>query len=250
MPNQALSLAYGSRFPASSSRPLSLARLGRAKRFAELELFQGLRSESLQELEATARTRVVEKGHIVFFPEDRGESVYFLSSGRVKLSRLSEDGKEFILDFIEPGQLFGETGMFGGGPREATAEAMESSTVVSVPSERLRVFLVQNPHVLMTFTEMLGRRQNKLERRLVDVAHKSAPRRLAELLVQLSQSYGVRDARGTLLRIKLSQSALGNLLGVSREIVNHAISDLRRQGVIDVAEGRVIIRNPEALSDS
>jgi CRP-like cAMP-binding protein len=95
---------------------------------------------------------------------------------------------------------------------------------------------------------MLGSRQKRLEKRLVDVAHNNAPRRLAELLGELSQSYGVRDTRGTLVRIKLSQSALGNLLGVSREIVNHAVSDLRRRGVIDVADGRVIIQNPEALA--
>ena len=59
----------------------------------------------------------------------------------------------------------------------------------------------------------------------------------------------MRDSRGILLRIKLSQSALGNLLGVSREIVNHTFSGLRRRGVIDVAEGRVIIQNPEALAE-
>jgi CRP-like cAMP-binding protein len=78
-----------------------------------------------------------------------------------------------------------------------------------------------------------GNRQKQLEKRLVDLAHKKAPQRLADLLVQLGQSYGVRDARGTLLRIQLSQSALGNLQRLSREIVNHAVSDLRRRGVID-----------------
>jgi len=144
--------------------------------------------------------------------------------------------------------MFGEAGIFDGGPREASAETMERATLVYVPSERLRSFLAQKPASLMRFAEMLGNRQKKLEKRLVDVAHKNAPRRLAELLVQLSQSYGVRDGRGTLLRIKLSQSALGNLLGVSREIVNHAVSDLRRRRVINVADGRVIIQNPEALA--
>jgi CRP/FNR family transcriptional regulator len=225
-----------------------LARLGRAKQLGEFFLFEGLEPEALQDLEAFAQTRVVEKGQAPFFPDDRARSVYFVASGRVKISRLSVEGKEFILDFIEPGQVFGEAGIFDGGPREANAQTMERSTLVSVPSERLRSFLAQRPVILMRFAEMLGSRQKKLEKRLVDVAHKNAPRRLAELLVQLSQSYGVRDARGTLLRIKLSQSALGNLLGVSREIVNHAVSDLRRRGVIDVADGRVIIQNPEALA--
>jgi len=248
MQTQAISLAQPRAFLANPCRPLSLARLGRAKQLGEFPLFEGLDPAALQELEAFAQTRVVEKGQAIFFPDDRAGSVYFVASGRVKISRLSVEGKEFIFDFIEPGQMFGEAGIFDGGPREASAETMERSTLVSVPSERLRSFLAQKPAILMRFAEMLGNKQKKLEKRLVDVAHKNAPRRLAELLVQLSQSYGVRDARGTLLRIKLSQSALGNLLGVSREIVNHALSDLRRRSVIDVADGRVIIQNPEALA--
>ncbi len=245
---QAVSLTRRPEFLPNPLRPLSSTRPDRAKRLGEFPLFEGLDPEALQDLDAFAQTRVTEKGQAVFFPDDRPASLYFVASGRVKISRLSIDGKEFILDFIEPGQVFGETGIFDGGPREACAEAMERSTVVSVPSERLRSFLAQNPVILMRFTEMLGSRQKKLEKRLVDAAHKSTPRRLAELLVQLSQSYGVRDVRGTLLRIKLSQSALGNLLGVSREIINHALSDLRRRGVIDVADGRIIIQNPELLA--
>ncbi len=230
------------------SRPLSPARLGGAKPLGAFPLFEGLEPEALHDLEAFAQTRVLEKGQTVFFPDDRPGSVFFVGSGRVKISRLSVEGKEFILDLIEPGQVFGETGIFDDGPREASAETMERSSVVSVSSERLRSFLAQKPAILMRFTAMLGSRQKGMEKRLLDVAHKGAPRRLAELLLQLSQRYGVRDRRGTLLRIKLSQSAFGNLLGVSREIVNHAISDMRRQGMIDVADGRVIIQNPEALA--
>ncbi len=245
---QALSLLHRRAFLPSLPRPLSLARLGRPKHFSEFALFAGLSSGALSDLEAFAQTRLLEKGQAVFFPEDPAGGVYFVASGRVKLSRLSDEGKEFILDFVEPGQSFGEDGIFDGGPREASAVTMERSTLVFVPSDRLRSFLARNPAALMKFTEMLGSRQRKLEKRLVDAAHKNAPRRLAELFLELAQSYGVRDARGTLLRIKLSQSALGSLLGVSREIVNHAVSDLRRRGVIDVFDGRVIIQDAEALS--
>jgi CRP/FNR family transcriptional regulator len=224
--------------------------LGRAKHLSELALFADLPPGAVSDLEAFAQTRSLEKGQAVFFPADPAGGAYFVTSGRVKVSRLSDEGKEFILDFVEPGRSFGEEGIFDGGPREASAVTMERSTLVFVPSDRLRSFLAQNPAALMKFTGMLGNRQRKLEKRLVDAAHKNAHRRLAELLLELSRSYGVRDARGTLLRIKLSQSVLGNLLGVSREIVNQAVSDLRRRGVIDVSEGQIITRDAEALSRS
>lgn len=230
------------------SKPLSSARFRGASPLGDIALFAGLDPGALQELESGAQTRVVEKGGFVFLPGDAPQSVYFLTSGRIKISRLTEEGKEFILDLVEPGRSFGESEVFDGSSRETTAEALERSILLSVPSQTLRHFLARHPSILMKFTATLGCRQKHLEKRLVDLAHKRAPRRLAELLVQLSQSYGVRDARGTLLRIKLSQAALGGLLGVSREVVNQAISDLRRRGVIDVSEGRVIIRNWEALA--
>ena len=120
---------------------------------------------------------------------------------------------------------------------------------------RLSDFRREKPVVLeffrsgdMKLTETLADRQAWLEKRLVDVAHKNAPRRLAELLLQLRERYGIRDARGTILRIKLSQSVLGNLLGVSREIVSHSVSDLKRRGVLEIVDGRVIIQNQEALA--
>jgi CRP-like cAMP-binding protein len=90
---------------------------------------------------------------------------------------------------------------------------------------------------------------NSLEHpQIAPAGGEAAQWRLADLLVELTGSYGIRDARGTLLRIKLSQSALGSLLGVSREIVNHAVSDLRRRGIIDVVDGRVIVRDRERSS--
>ena len=125
---------------------------------------------------------------------------------------------------------------------------LEPGELIIVPAGAFRAALQREPRLLLKLTQIIGRRQSKLEQRLMDMVYKNAPQRLADLLLQLSESYGVRDSRGILLRIKLSQSALGNLLGVSREIVNHTFSGLRRKGVISVAEGRVIIQNPEALA--
>ena len=184
----------------------------------------------------------------MYLPGDRSEAVFFLASGRVKISRLSDNGKELILEIVEPGSFFGETGVLDEEPRETVAEVLEPSTFHAVPEATFRSMLRRRTKLLMKLAQLMGRRQKKLEKRLMDVVYKNAPQRLADLLLELSQDYGVRDSRGILLRIKLSQSALGNLLGVSREIVNHTFSGLRRRGVIIVAEGRVIIQDPDALA--
>ena len=223
-------------------------KLRRMLNLRDFALFENLDFEEITELESRSQTRVAEKGRLLYLPGDRSDAVYFLASGRIKISRLSDNGKEFILEIVEPGSFFGETGVLDEEPRETMAEALEPSTLYVVPEVRFRSMLKRRPELLMKLAQLMGRRQKKLEKRLMDVVYKNAPQRLADLLLELSQNYGVPDSRGILLRIKLSQSALGNLLGVSREIVNHTFSGLRRRGVITVAEGRVIIQDPEALA--
>ena len=223
-------------------------KLRRMLNLRDFALFENLDFEEITELESRSQTRIAEKGRLLYLPGDRSDAVYFLASGRIKISRLSDNGKEFILEIGEPGSFFGETGVLDEEPRETMAEALEPSTLYVVTEVRFRSMLKRCPELLMKLAQLMGRRQKKLEKRLMDVVYKNAPQRLADLLLELSQNYGVPDSRGILLRIKLSQSALGNLLGVSREIVNHTFSGLRRRGVITVAEGRVIIQDPEALA--
>lgn len=224
-------------------------KLRRMLNLRDFALFENLDTEEITELESRSQTRIAEKGRLLYLPGDRSDAVYFLASGRIKISRLSDNGKEFILEIVEPGSFFGETGVLDEEPRETMAEALEPSSFFVVPEVRFRLLLKRCPELLMKLAQLMGRRQKKLEKRLMDVVYKNAPQRLADLLLELSQNYGVPDRRGILLRIKLSQSALGNLLGVSREIVNHTFSSLRRRGVITVAEGRVIIQDPEALAE-
>jgi len=224
-------------------------KLKRTKSLGEFPLFEGLDERALSEIQARTQTRIAQKGRLLYLPGDESDTVFFLASGRIKLSRLSDSGKELILEMVEPCSFFGEAGVLDEKPRETVAEALEPSTLYAVPAAMFRAVLRREPSLLMALTRIMGRRQKELEKRLMDVVYKNAPQRLADLLLQLSQSYGVRDQRGILLRIKLSQSALGNLLGVSREIVNHTFSGLKRRGVIGVTEGRVIIQNPQALAE-
>lgn len=215
----------------------------------EFALFEDVAPSKLAPLEAATQRRLAERGRIVYLPGDPSSALYGIVSGRVKVSRLSNGGKELILDFFEPGHCFGEAGVIEDRPRETVAEVLEPASLLVMPGEAFRRLLVTEPPFLMKLTRLLGWRQRKLERRLLGAVTKSAPRRLAELLLELSASYGVRDARGTLLRIRLSQTSIGSLLGVSREIVNHTFSDLKRRGVIDVSRGRVIIQDSEALAE-
>jgi CRP/FNR family transcriptional regulator len=209
---------------------------------------EDLDASDLAEIERAAFLRVFREGQFLYSPGDASNAAFFLASGRVKVSRLSTHGKEFILDILGAGHLFGVTGVLRSEPRETFAEALERAAVWVVLASRFRALLTKRSEVALKLAHLMGRRQSLLETRLLDMAYKKAPQRLADLLLQLGETYGIHDARGILLPITLSQSVLGNLVGMSREMVNITLSDLKKSGVILLADRRVVIRNPEALA--
>jgi CRP/FNR family transcriptional regulator len=215
------------------------------RRLSEFDLLEGV---DAAELERRASLRVFERGRFLYLSHDDAEAVYFLASGMVKVSRLSDGGKELTLDIVGSGQPLGLTEVLCARPRENVAEVLERAAVWVVPATSFRSLLMKTPEVSLKLLELIAQRQSQLERRVLNVAYEKAPRRLADMLLHLGESFGVRDARGIFLPLRISQSALGNLLGMSREMVNITMSEMKRRGVIALAGGRFVIRNPQALA--
>ncbi len=211
------------------------------------ELFADTSEEELRELSRPARLMMIAKGSPFYLSNEDRSAVYVLKSGRLKLSRLLHDGKEFILDLIEPGDMFGETSILDETPEETLGEALEDSTVCTFSSVNFERCLRTRPELALKMAKLMRARRKKTEDRLASLAFKKVPGRLAALLLRLSKDYGIPDARGTLLRIELSQREMGNLIGASREIVNLTLSDFRRQGLIAVDGRRLVICQEEHL---
>jgi len=204
--------------------------------------------EELQELDRITHMVTVKRGQPLYLPGDPGTSVFLLKFGRIKVSRLSQEGKEFILDFIEPGQIFGEMSLVEGGPQETIAEALEDSLLCIIRGSDFEALLRTKPELAMRVTKLIGLRRKRIESRLEDLVFKDVPGRMATLLLQLAQDYGIPDSRGILLGIKLSQREMANLIGASREMVNHTLSEFRRKMLIAFEGRRIILRNPSALA--
>lgn len=212
-----------------------------------IDLFRDLSEVELQEIDRISRMITVKKGQPLYLPGDPGTSVFLLKVGRVKLSRLSPEGKEFILDLIEPGEIFGELSLVGEGPQETIAETLEDSLLCIIQRGDFEALLRRKPDLALRVTKFIGLRRKRIESRLEDLVFKDIPGRLAALLLQLAKDYGVLDRRGILLGIKLSQRELANLIGASREMVNHALSEFRRKRLIDVEGRQIVILSQEAL---
>ncbi len=211
----------------------------------KIDLFKDLPQEEMERIEQTTRMeRVCRKGH-VFFPGE-GRSIYFLKSGRVRLYRVLKDGKEWTVDYLEPGDTFGE--LVDDHTHNTAAQAVEESYICVMERKDFERLLAEYPPFAVRITKLIGFRLRRIESRVEDLLYRDVSGKLASTLLRLADEYGVRDSRGILLRIRLSHSDLAKLIGSSRETVTLTMKEFKERGFIEVSSRMIVIKDREALA--
>lgn len=216
----------------------------------QCDLFRRLAPEQIARLEPLCRSRQFKRGEPVYLPSDAAEAAMVLAEGRVKIGSLTADGKQTILAFVDPGELFGELEALDGGPREEFAEAAEKSTVVLLPASVLRDLLEQDPTLAMGVTKLIGLRRRRIERRLKSLLFRSNRQRLVSLLLELADQYGQTstDPPGVRLGIKLSHQDMASVIGSTRETVTVVLGELQSEGLVSVGRRQIVLADPERLA--
>jgi len=132
-------------------------------------------------------------------PGDPGDRLFILKSGLVKLNIISLEGRELILSFLHPGNIFGELAIATPEPRDHIAEAYEDATVNAVVSNVLQGLVQRSPHLAYEVTKLLGRRVQAYRARVEELLYKSAQARVAHTLLDLAGHHGVHDAEGVVI---------------------------------------------------
>jgi CRP-like cAMP-binding protein len=184
----------------------------------------------------------------VYLPGDPSDKIYLIKRGIVKISTLTDEGKEIVLAFLNPGDVFGELAVVDPTPRDHYAEIHEDALICIFSRKDFLELMKLYPEMAFRVTKILGLRVRRLSNRVENLLFKSAHARLAQTLVELSGEYGIRDAAGILLTLKLSQQELGSLIGLSRESVNLCLSDFKRQGLLESSGRSLRLLEPEKLA--
>jgi CRP-like cAMP-binding protein len=213
----------------------------------KIPLLGNLSGDELGMLAGQVSLEEVRRRRVIFLPGDPGSSVFFVNGGRVKISRVTRDGKELTLAYRGPGEIFGENCVVDGGPREEMAEAMENALVSEVPREEFEALLEKHPSIGARLTRVLCQRIRDLEGKMEDLVFKDVNAKLAELLLQLAEDYGVDDERGTLVAMKITHQEMANLIGSTRETVSLTLSQFKKQGLIATEGRKIIITDKEGL---
>lgn len=213
-------------------------------------LFERLSVDQLDRLEQHARLREFPKNSAIFLPSDQSDGVFLLGRGRVRICSNTADGKQAILAFVDPGEVFGELSLIHSGEREERAEAALDSTVILLPGAELRQLLEESSSLSLGVTKLIGMRRKRVERRLRNLLFRSNRDRLGHLLLELTEQYGSSTKEGVHLDIRLSHQELASIIGVTRETVTVLLGEMQHEGFLQISRQRVVIRDLQRLATS
>lgn len=214
------------------------------------DLFGPLSDEQLRSLESRCRMREIPRGSPVYLPADAADGMLLLAAGRVKICGFTPDGKQSILTFIEPGEVFGELAIFEPGTREEYAEAVLAATVLLIPRDVVEQLMLEQPSLSLGVTKLIGLRRRRIERRLKYLLFHSNRDKLVHLLLELVEQYGKTTGEGIEITLKLSHQDLAGIIGATRETVTVNLGELQADGLIKVGRKRVVVKDVRRMAAS
>jgi len=219
--------------------------------FQQVPMLAALPEETLKRLERIAEQRQYRRRQVIHFADQPGDFVYLLCTGRVKIARVSERGRELTLYLLEDGAIFGETGLLGEDePYELVAETLEDSLVVVFRRADILASLEQSLSATRELLRLVSARRSLAENQVADLVFLEVPKRLAKLLLRLYESQGGRNGRaGQPLNGKMTHQELANVIGSTRETTTLILNDFKRQGLIDFLGRKILITNRVGLEE-
>jgi CRP-like cAMP-binding protein len=207
-------------------------------------IFRELPEDLLTEVAALCENRRYERNQPVFEEGTPGTKLYGVIAGRLWISTSSPEGREFHLNVAEPGDIVGEIAFLDGDMRTATARAAESTTCFEIEREPFFKFLERKPVLGMHLLQLVTRRVRWMTRLVADSVFCSVEQRLATRMLYLGKLLG-DGTKG--VEIRISQAELAEFLGISRQVVNSYLSKWRRDGLVTLGRGKIVIHDPVQL---
>ncbi|HEX3860650.1 MAG TPA: Crp/Fnr family transcriptional regulator [Stellaceae bacterium] len=213
-------------------------------------LFARLADNEVDEVLGYATVSRYAQGDQIFAKGDPGNAMMAVLKGRVMITVPSLDGRQVVLTIMRDGDVFGEIALLDGKDRTADATAAADCELLTVPRRSLFALLERRPDLCFELLIVLCERLRRTNEQVEDLAFLDLEARIAKVLVRLAEEAGRDSAASGPVGVKISQRALGELVGGSRESVNKHLQDMKRAGLITIEKGAILICNPEGLAGS
>jgi CRP/FNR family transcriptional regulator, cyclic AMP receptor protein len=211
-------------------------------------LFARLGDSEIDAILAHATVARQAEGDQIFAKGDPGNSMMAVLKGRVTISAPSPDGRQVVLTVMREGDVFGEIALLDGHERTADATATTDCELLVVPRRSLLALLERRPDLCIDLLIVLCERLRQTDEQVEDLAFLDLEARIAKVLVRLAEENSDGQSPTKPVGVKISQRALGERVGGSRESVNKHLQDWKRSGIIALGKGSIVICDLEALA--
>ncbi|GGD27498.1 Crp/Fnr family transcriptional regulator [Pontibacillus salipaludis] len=199
---------------------------------SQISLLDELPKDELMVIDEMSEMKPIKKGTILTSPDQPIESLFLLKKGQVRLYRMNGEGRQFTLDILVDGNIFGETSSISLTDDQVYAEAMTDSYVCTLSHEDFEGFIESNPKIALKLIDILSTRLKEVYSFSEKIALSDVKHRLLFLLMMLSEKTGRRKGEWQSIEMKLTHQDLANMIGSTRETTSSIISSLKKEGYL------------------
>lgn len=197
-------------------------------------IFSELDDEIIEELASLGRIREYDKDEIIFLENETGNAMFIILEGKVKVSRVSDDGREVILSILDEADFFGEMALLDGQARSANIIAIEKSKLFIIQRKDFLDLLAQHPNISVSLLQELTKRIRIADMKIKSLSLKDAEGKVASVILQLADDMGkIRQGAVEIERLPLQQD-LANMAGTSRETISRVMNTFKKKGFIEL----------------
>lgn len=204
-------------------------------------LFSNLSKEEMMQLNSLVKDTNTSKDVPIYFASEPSKTIYFLKTGRVKISKYLSDGSEKIIAIINPGEIFGEMAFFDEEERTDYAVTLEPSLICAINKNEFAEFVQKNPVLNLRLTKLFGLKLKNFSERIEDLIFKDANQRIISFLIRYAEKNGKIIGGQIFVKPFLKHQNIGQLTACSRQTVNYLLTDLREKKIIDFDRNKLVI---------
>lgn len=215
----------------------------------DFKILKDLSEHDAKEITPYINRKEFAKKDTIFSEGDPSEWFYLVETGKVKITKLSQEGKELIIEIIHPGDFFGGIAVVRGFPYPAHAVAMEDTKTVRISKNNMLKILDRFPDLMMKIVQSIGDRLKDSHETTKNIALEKVGSRIASLLLKLSEKSGHETGDGIEIDMKLTKQDIAEMVGTTVETSIRTMSLFKKSGLISEKQGKIIIKDRDGLSE-
>lgn len=203
-----------------------------------------LKKEELQKMDEMAKMEETPRNQVIYYPDNQSNTIFFLKKGKVKISKYSETGEEYILALLGPGEVFGESAFTGEEKRGELATVTEDALICRVDLLQFQELMANNPALNFEITKLIGLKFKKIQTKFEHLIFKTSEERIIWFIKSMVGQFG-RPIKGFAdqfqIDIKFTHEEIGKLTATSRQMVTATLSSLEKNKIIKYDRRRIYI---------